>query len=253
MQAIIPCDIAYIIKNKEHTVVLSGAGISAESGVPTFRGTDGLWSKYRPEELACEQAFLADPELVWSWYQYRRDVIKSVKPHAGHLALASIESLSPQFTLITQNVDGLHVRAGSRRVLELHGNIMVNKCHSCGEETRDEEFRFAGEIPKCRCGGMLRPGVVWFGESLPVDVLEQAITAAGSCDLFISVGTSSIVYPAASLLEIAHEKGAVILEINPETTPHTRLADYHLSGSAGQILPVLADAYKSLHSQTAGD
>jgi NAD-dependent deacetylase len=237
----IPASAAYVIKNAEHIAILTGAGISAESGVPTFRGTNGIWSKFKPEELARMDAFLANPELVWEWYQHRRDILANVKPNPAHFALAEWERKAPKFVIATQNVDGLHRIAGSKNVLELHGNIRINKCLRCSHEWPDEDLSFEGKIPMCPCGGMLRPGVVWFGEMLPQDVLEAAFLAAQKCDLFLTIGTSSVVYPAASLPEIAKESGAKVIEVNVEETPFTKWADYHFRGLAGAILPKIVD------------
>ncbi len=233
------------IKNAKHVCVLTGAGISAESGVSTFRGKEGLWSKFKPEELANMNAFMANPNLVWEWYQHRRDLLTQVKPNAGHLALAEWESLAPRFTLVTQNVDGLHAVAGHRRVLELHGNIRINRCNSCGAESDMEHITFDGHVPKCSCGGMLRPGVVWFGEMLPTDIFQTAVRAANTCDLFLSIGTSAIVYPAASLPEIAISRGIPVIEVNTEETPLTPMVTHHIRGLSGTILPELVAAYKT--------
>ncbi|MBU0691688.1 NAD-dependent deacylase [bacterium] len=229
-------------RQAKRIAVLTGAGISAESGLATFRGDGGIWSKFKPEELANMEAFLRNPERVWEWYQYRRDVLDSANPNPGHFALAAWERICPEFSLITQNVDGLHQAAGSTRVIELHGNLKVNRCQSCGAESDTEEIRFEGKVPKCGCGGMLRPGVVWFGEMLPEAAIREAFQSSQTCDLFLVVGTSAVVYPAASLPEIAKESGAAVLEINPEPTPITRWADFSIRGNAGDILPQLVEA-----------
>ena len=231
------------VRTAQHVAVLTGAGISAESGVPTFREAQtGLWAQYDPQELATPQAFHRNPKLVWEWYAWRRELVANAAPNAGHLALVELESKVPQFTLITQNVDGLHARAGSQNVIELHGNIMRTKCFDNGRfvqswpETEDVP-------PRCpHCGGMLRPDVVWFGESLPVDALETAVAAAQSCDIFLSIGTSSFVQPAASLPIEAIQAGAITVEINPQTTPLTSHVDYALTGAAGSTLPALVAA-----------
>lgn len=223
--------------------VLTGAGISAESGVPTFRSADGLWAKYRPEELATMEAFLRDPELVWEWYARRKSVIADVQPNAGHRALVRMEELYPQCTIITQNIDNLHRRAGNRNVIELHGNIERNYCVSCGTATSNELVLRAGSVPRCeRCGGTIRPDVVWFGETLPEDQWNLAVRAAESSDVFFSIGTSAVVYPAASLPLLAKQRGALLVEINPEPTPVTERADEFLQGKAGTILPELVSA-----------
>lgn len=237
-----PVLLAFLRKSKR-IAALTGAGVSAESGLRTFRDAQtGLWAQYRPEDLASPQAFERNPKLVWDWYAWRREAVKGVRPNAGHYALAEMERHVPQFTLITQNVDGLHFLAGSRNVLELHGNIQRVRCSRCGRLV--ETWQDDGEaVPCCdACGGMLRPDVVWFGESLPKAALEAAVTAARSCDVFFSIGTSGIVQPAASLPFAARNKGAVVVEINLESTPLTEKADFFLQGKSGEILPALVKA-----------
>ncbi len=224
-----------------HVAVLTGAGISAESGVPTFRGENGLWKKFRPEELANFDAFMRNPELVWEWYTFRKRIISSIDPNPGHYALAKMESQFPKFTLITQNVDGLHLRAGSQNILELHGNLMRNRCLKCETIVQSVELEFEGSVPKCECGGMLRPDVVWFGEMLPQDVIQAAFLAAETCDVFLCLGTSAVVHPAASLPMIAKQHGAYLIEINPETTPLTAIADENINGPTGEIMPAIWD------------
>jgi NAD-dependent deacetylase len=218
-------------------VALTGAGISAESGLATFRDAQsGLWSKFKPEELATADAFRRNPKLVSDWYRWRREQAAKAEPNPGHLALAEMEKRGPDFLLITQNVDGLHVRAGSNRIVELHGNIHRFRCFE--NDCASENFDIA--TGRCRsCGGNLRPAVVWFGEMLPIDVLEWAIAAAEECDVFFSIGTSSLVYPAADLWRRAKNKGAIIIEINKEPTPLSPLADYSFRGKAGEVLPEL--------------
>lgn len=207
--------------------VLTGAGISAESGVPTFRGKDGLWRNFRPEELATPQAFAKNPVLVWEWYLWRRKIIAEAEPNPGHFALVELEKrLGDNFLLITQNVDGLHHRAGSKRVIELHGNIWRVRCLSCGALYYDESTSYDRLPPTCReCGGVLRPDVVWFGESLPYDALQTAYRWASSCEVFVSIGTSALVYPAGELPFIAKSHGAKVIEINPQETPVSSIAD----------------------------
>lgn len=217
-------------------VVLTGAGVSAESGVPTFRGNDGLWSQFSPEELASVDAFLANPDLVLRWYAWRRELIAKVLPNPAHHALVALENFFSRFTLVTQNVDGLHQAAGSKNVLELHGNIFRNKCHRCGEQCStqtDDTIHF------CRCGGAIRPDVVWFGEMLPEKTFEIAVRHTRKADIFLVIGTSGLVYPAASLPSLARESGALLVEINPEKTDISRSADYYLQGKAGELLPTL--------------
>ena len=223
--------------------VLTGAGVSAESGVPTFRGTDGLWSKFKPEELASMSAFLRNPELVWKWYAHRKEVIARVKPNPGHDALVRLEQLVPHFALVTQNIDNLHRRAGSRTVYELHGNIERNYCLECGAVFDNEAVLAKPGVPLCdHCGGKIRPDVVWFGEALPEEQWNYAVRAASSSEVFLSIGTSALVYPAASLPQIARRNGAMLVEINPEPTPLTTQADEFLQGQSGKILPALVGA-----------
>lgn len=234
-----------ILKTAQSVAVLTGAGISAESGVPTFRGDDGLWKKFRPEELANFDAFIKNTELVWEWYKYRKQLIANVKPNPGHYALVEMENLYPNFSLITQNVDNLHRRAGSKNVFELHGNIQRNYCISCGKEYPDEVIFSKFETPRCDvCNDLIRPGVVWFGELLPEDQWQQSEKAAHYCEVFFTIGTSAIVYPAASLPYIAKEHGAFVIEINPEPTPVTSIADEFLQGKSGEILPKLVETIK---------
>lgn len=227
--------------------VLTGSGVSAESGVPTFRDAQtGLWERYDPQELATPEAFERNPRLVWEWYSWRRELVGKARPNPGHLALAELERMGSLFTLITQNVDGLHRAAGSENVIELHGNIRRSKCSEEGivvEEPDDPE-----EIPpRCpHCGASLRPDVVWFGEALPYGAFEAAVDAARNCDLFFSVGTSSLVYPAASLPYEALNNGAVLVEINPDDTPLSTRVDFVLRGTAGEILPDLVRTLQGL-------
>ncbi len=218
-------------------VVLTGAGVSAESGIPTFRGPEGLWRSFRPTDLATPEAFRRDPALVWEWYDWRRQRIAACQPNPAHRVLAEMESVLPDFTLITQNVDGLHQAAGSRNVLELHGNIWRVRCTACGWSGEDRRVPLPEIPPHCRCGGLLRPAVVWFGESLPSHILEAAWEAASRCQMMLVVGTSAVVQPAASLPIIAKRNGAYLIEVNPAETPITPLADEVLRGPAGEVLP----------------
>jgi NAD-dependent deacetylase len=239
-------DIARIIQHSERGVVLTGAGISAESGVPTFRGKEGLWGKFRPEELATMEAFIANPKIVWEWYNWRRELLKSVAPNAGHYALVELAKWFGEFTIVTQNVDGLHRQAGSEKVLEVHGNITRNKCAKCGEPVDLSADIDPKSIPSCTvCGGQIRPDVVWFGELLPEAVIEEAIRVSESADLFFSIGTSALVHPAAGLPLLAKRHGAVLVEINPEATPLTPIADFALLGKSGELLPELV---RTLHN-----
>ncbi len=240
-----------LLKTVDSICVLTGAGISAESGVATFRGTDGLWSKLKPEELANFDAFLRNPDIVWEWYNHRKQIIHDVKPNAAHYALAAMEPLVKDFTLTTQNIDNLHARAGSKRVLELHGNIERSYCVTCGKYVPDVVVTKEKRIPHCDvCGGVIRPDVVWFGEMLPQDVLEESTSAAARCGLFLTIGTSAVVYPAAGLPLKARESGAYVVEINLEKTEISHMVDESLIGKAGEILPQLADIMKTSRRST---
>src|SRR5262245_9911969 len=254
------------LRHARRIAVLSGAGISGESGIPTFRDAQtGLWSRFRPEELATPDAFRRNPQLVWDWYEWRRGLVARAEPNAGHRALAQMEALVPALTLITQNVDGLHQRAGSRTVIELHGNIWRNKCFAEGLVVETEPLPAAqpatragppsadaeepgsatprADPPRClRCGAYLRPDVVWFGETLPAEALADAETAARECDVFFSIGTSAVVFPAAQLPVSALQSGAAVIEINKDATPLTAVATFSLRGEAGTVLPRLISA-----------
>lgn len=212
--------------------VLTGAGISAESGVPTFRGPGGLWKNQRPENLATPEGFERDPVTVQEWYDWRRDIVASIEPNAGHRAIAALGA-----PVVTQNVDGLHQLAGSERVLELHGSIWLTRCVACGRESRDRVVKLAA--PCAACGGKLRPGVVWFGESLPADVWNEAVGVVQDCDVLLVVGTSSVVYPAAGLASMARR--AKVIEVNLEETPLSGAAHLSMRGKAGEILPQLVN------------
>jgi NAD-dependent deacetylase len=224
---------------------LTGAGISAESGIPTFRGPGGLWRNYRPEELANPRAFARDPVLVWEWYDWRRSRVARVVPNAGHGALVELERRKPEvagkpgFTLVTQNVDGLHERAGSRNVLRLHGSIWTLRCSQCGQEEENRQVPLEPLPPRCACGGLERPGVVWFGEALPEETLARALAAAREAEVFLVLGTSSVVYPAAALPYTALESGARVIEINLEATELSSRAHISLRGKSGELLPQL--------------
>ena len=228
------------LKNAESICVLTGAGISAESGVPTFRGEEGLWKKFRPEELANFDAFIRNPELVWEWYAYRRRLIHEVKPNPAHYGLVALERFVKNFTLVTQNVDNLHKRAGSRNVLELHGNIERSYCIQCRALTQEAALEGQTGVPRCtKCGGLVRPDVVWFGEMLPLEVFSKAESAARQCEVFLSIGTSVVVYPAASLPYTALDHGAFVVEMNLESTDLSSRAHEVLIGRAGEIVPDL--------------
>ena len=256
------------IKPAEKIALLSGAGLSAESGIPTFRGKDGLWNKFNPTELATPEAFYENPKLVWKWYIWRMHLIANSKPNPAHYAIADMERSVPHFLHITQNVDGLHREAGNRKFVELHGHIFDGKCRYCGsfypegefskifplsskeflrsiseEDLKREVFERIekGELPTCpKCGEIIGPGVVWFGESLPEEALKRAIEFSEGCDVFISVGTSAVVQPAASLPLIAKRSGALLIEVNPEETPISGYCDYVLREPASSVLPRLA-------------
>lgn len=215
--------------------ILTGAGISAESGVPTFRGAGGLWRQYRPEDLATPEAFAADPALVWEWYLWRRALIAKTQPNAGHMAIAA----RPEIALITQNVDGLHDRAGSKGILKVHGDIWISRCSECPYQRLDRNTEFMG-VPVCPdCGAALRPGVVWFGESLPRLVWDDAERAAHGCDVFLVAGTSAQVYPAAGLIDRAARSGARTIEVNLDETAYSSLVTVALRGRCGDILPAI--------------
>ena len=227
------------LRGASSVAVLTGAGISAESGIPTFRSANGLWRKYRPEDLATPQAFLRDPLLVWEWYQWRRALIAGAEPNPGHLALAALESRVDRFLLVTQNVDGMHDRAGSRRIVKLHGDIWILRCIQCAREWEDHCTHLPVLPPRCDCGGLARPGVVWFGETLPTLAWQEAEDAMRSAALLLVVGTSGVVYPAAGLVSIARSAGARVVEINVEDTAQSAYCDAMLRGRSGDLLPQL--------------
>lgn len=228
-----------LLRDARRVAVLTGAGISAESGIPTFRGPGGLWRNFRPEQLATPEAFARDPQLVWEWYNSRRVSIAEAEPNAGHRALVQMEKTTPEFTLITQNVDGLHERAGSRDVLRLHGSIWMLRCTECPHEEENYDAPLPRIPPRCACGALLRPGVVWFGEGLPADVWDNAEKAVRQADLLLVAGTSAVVYPAASLVPLGRRAGARVIEINPEETPLSSAVDCALRSTAAVSLPLL--------------
>jgi len=235
----IPKDIKKRIRNAKHVVVITGAGTSAESGIPTFRGEDGLWENYRAEELATPWAFEKNPELVWRWYDWRRGIIAKAKPNPGHLTIAEMERYYPKFTLITQNVDGLHRKAGNKHVIEIHGNLWRVRCTVEGKAFYLEEVPLHEIPPHCTCGALVRPDVVWFGESLDPVLIREAHRALANCDLLFIVGTSGIVQPVASFPSIARQSGTFLIEINIDATPISAIADIALQGKSGEILPAL--------------
>ena len=231
-----------LLRKAERVAALTGAGISAESGVPTFRGADGLWRNHNVTELATPDAFAQDPELVWEFYNWRRRLINGLTYNPAHKALVDLEAKVPHFTLITQNVDGLHLKAGSRNVLEIHGNLWKVRCTRCHKITTDMSPDM-GTLPKCQeCGGLLRPHVVWFGESLDYPLLHQAMEASRTCQVMLVIGTSAVVQPAASLALETKGAGGKVAEINVEETPNSRMMDFVLLGKAGEIVPELVNS-----------
>ena len=230
------------LRGARFVAVLTGAGISAESGLATFRDAQtGLWARFDPRELATPGAFARNPKLVWDWYAWRRECVAAARPNVAHDALVELERRSPAFTLITQNVDGLHQRAGSRNVIELHGNITRVKCSR--EGTIVERWPTGDEVPRCSaCGAYLRPDVVWFEEMLPEAALRAAEEAARRCQVMLVIGTSAEVYPAAALPALARRSGAILVEINPNPTSLSAVADYSLRVAAGSVLPALLAA-----------
>jgi NAD-dependent deacetylase len=239
----LPSELIDRLRSAKRIVAFTGAGISAESGLSTFRDTQtGLWAKYRPEDLATPQAFQRNPRMVWEWYEWRRGFVGKAEPNPGHHALAQIEAMRPGFFLATQNVDGLHARAGSRNLVELHGNIRRTICFD--HRHLAERWEPVEEPPPLcpLCGSLLRPDVVWFGEALPEEALRRAQEAAAQCELFLSIGTSTLVYPAAELPFIAGSNNATVIEINPDVTPLSKLASFVLREKAGTALPAIAKA-----------
>ncbi len=231
-------------------VALTGAGVSQESGISTFRDKDGLWQKFKPEELATPQAFRKNPKMVWEWYDYRRKVIQTVAPNPAHLALAEFEKLFPNFNLVTQNVDSLHQKAGSKNLIELHGNIYRNKCFTCEKLYLDSYFDSQEIPPRCSCGGLLRPDIVWFGELLPENAIDKAQKLSSQAQVFFSIGTSAMVYPAAWLPYLAKENEAFVVEINTCETEISPWVAELLLGKAGEILPIIAEFLKENRNDT---
>lgn len=228
------------LKNAQNCLVLTGAGVSAESGLETFRGMQGLWDDFNPQELATPEAFACQPKKVWEWYQWRREKLPLVEPNPAHWAIAEMERYFDDFLLVTQNIDGLHQRAGSRNIVELHGNLNRSKCSRCN--IMIDNMPDSDEVPpRCACGGHIRPNVVWFGEMLPDASIRRAWQAAENADLFFSVGTSSVVQPAASLGLVARNNGAVLIEVNLERTELSGIFDHVFLGKAGQIMPSMLE------------
>jgi NAD-dependent deacetylase len=238
-----PPELIHLLKKATRVAVLTGAGVSQESGLRTFRDAQaGLWAQYKPEDLATPTAFARDPKLVWDWYSHRRKSARGALPNAGHYALVTMEKNIPEFTLITQNVDGLHHMAGSKNILELHGNILNVRCSQCGTfaENWGDDLK---AVPRCeKCNGLLRPDVVWFEESLPREQLEAAVDATRTCQVFFSIGTSGVVHPAAALAHAARSEGSVVVEVNAEQTPLTPKVDFAFHGKSGEILPEMVKA-----------
>ena len=230
-----------LIAAGRRTVVLTGAGISADSGVPTFRGAGGLWEGHRAEELATPEAFARDPEKVWSWYAWRRGVVSGCRPNPAHEALQRLEERLPDFHLLTQNVDGLHRLAGSRKLTEMHGCLWLTRCVREGTVQEDRRMPLPELPPHCECGALLRPHVVWFGESLDPAELERAFSESRRAELFLSIGTSALVQPAASLPLLALAAGAHLVEVNPEETPLSGLVHEHHRGPAAELVPALLE------------
>lgn len=249
MKMEIPADLLTSLKKASKVLVLTGAGMSAESGVPTFRDAQtGMWEKLRPEDLATPEAFRDHPRVVWDWYEDRRNNIRKVRPHAGHFALVELEQHFEHFLLATQNVDSLHQQAGSRQVVELHGNIMLSICSETGKHIDDEWIRSSTGTPPAsphHANGLARPGVVWFGEALPADALNRAMASAYDCDICFSIGTSTLVQPAASLPFIALDSGATVIEINPVPTALSAKAHFSLLATAAEALPAIATSVVS--------
>lgn len=233
------------ISTARSAVFFTGAGISSESGIPVFRGKDGIWNKLKPEELANFNAFLRNPELVWEWYNHRKQIINESEPNPAHHAIAKMQEILPEVIVVTQNIDNLHKRAGSKKIYELHGNIERNYCIKC-HTYYNEELLFDGKAPVCKCGGLIRPDVVWFGEYLPQDQFLASEKAAKSCDVFFIVGTSAVVYPAASLIYLAKQHGAFLIEVNVEETEISGIVNESFYGKAGEILPQIVELLKSI-------
>ncbi|MFW7378580.1 MAG: SIR2 family NAD-dependent protein deacylase [Oligoflexus sp.] len=242
MEDSIQVAVKYLRQTKHRVVALTGAGISAESGIPTFRGKEGYWRGRSPMQLASLEGFCENPQLVWEWYLDRRKKLEGCQPNAGHFALAALEKLLPGFALVTQNVDGLHHNAGSKQLVELHGNIRRTHCLGCAYLEDPGRQEKAGNFRCPHCGDYLRPSVVWFGESLPERAWDQAFSWAQEADVFLVIGTSAVVYPAASLIPLAKETGAKIIEINVEETAASDVADVSLLGTSSVMIPRLVMA-----------
>jgi NAD-dependent protein deacetylase/lipoamidase len=235
------------IKSAEKIVFFTGAGISAESGIPIFRGKDGIWNKLKPEELANFNSFLKNPNMVWEWYNHRKQIVHNSRPNEAHISIVKMQEIFPSVIVVTQNIDNLHRRAGSKYIYELHGNIEKNYCIQCGKRY-DYDFEFEGKVPKCSCGGLIRPDIVWFGEFLPEDQFNASEQASERCDIFFIVGTSAVVYPAASLIYTAKAAGAFLVEINIEETEISSIVNESCFGKAGEILPMIYDEIRKIRN-----
>lgn len=259
MDRVVPQDAARLLRDARRVVVFTGAGMSAESGVPTFRDDlTGLWARFDAQQLATAEAFHADPDLVWGWYEWRRSRVRRAAPNPGHLAVAAIQARVPQATVVTQNVDDLHERAGTRAPIHLHGSLFAPRCVAAAAhpasfpDAEDGDAPEPGEgrripPPRCvSCRALVRPGVVWFGEALPEAALTAAVDAAAGCDVLLTVGTSGVVYPAAEVPRIAARSGAAVIQVNPVPTPLDRVAAVNLRGTAAEVLPALvASAFEA--------
>jgi NAD-dependent deacetylase len=235
-------DVRDRIQQAQSVTVLTGAGISADSGVPTFRGAEGLWENFRPEELASPDAFARDPKLVWEWYNWRRELLATKRPNAAHEALAQLERQLPNFWVITQNVDGLHTMAGTQRLSEIHGNIWKVRCTECHTITPNRDVPLPYPPTCSECVGLLRPHIVWFGESLAPEDLEHSYAALQKCDILLIIGTSGVVYPAASFAPVAKDHGAFVVELNVDSTPNSSVVDVSFQGRAKELVPLLVQA-----------
>ena len=235
-----------LVSNSNEIVVLTGAGISAESGIPTYRGEEGLWKNYSPQELATPEAFFRNPELAWEWYDSRRAIMKNARPNPGHFAITALEKEKRDFTLITQNVDGLHFAAGTRNVIELHGSLWEIKCTECERTEKNYQVPIPKLPPKCdACDAVMRPNTVWFGEIIPMERIDRCLFAIEQCDLLLIVGTSGVVEPAASMGLIAKKSEKPVVEINLDVTPGTGLYDASVMGKSGEVLPLLVESETS--------
>jgi NAD-dependent deacetylase len=232
-------DVRDRIQQAQSVTVLTGAGISADSGVPTFRGPEGLWKNFRPEELASPDAFARDPKLVWEWYNWRRELLATKLPNPAHEALVQLETQLPDFWVITQNVDGLHAAAGTQHLSEIHGNIWKVRCTQCHKISVNHDVPLPFPPTCADCEGLLRPHIVWFGESLAAEDLEHSYAALQRCDILLIIGTSGVVYPAASFAPVAKDHGALVVELNLDATPNSSIVDVSFQGRAKELMPLL--------------